>query len=230
MDEITYKKRKLLLPNQAGTRAYSFELAKKIGMNEALLLQQIHYWLTYKQHLHDGRYWCHNTGDEWANQLMVSRRTFVRVLGRLREMGFLLVRNDLSYKKLDRTNWYSINYEKLNDDYGSELTISRAAIAPELQTTSASNGAIAPNWAAPLRQNGLLHCAKLTLPIPKIPAMIDAGVVLANASAFAKETASEEERTGEGTDAMKSTGSTNRTPEDWVDLSSGSPTTLSTVN
>ncbi|MCP6757123.1 replication protein RepO, partial [Klebsiella pneumoniae] len=45
-------------------------LAKAIGLNEALILQQIHYWLNPKhnQNLFKGRYWVYNTYEQWQAQ------------------------------------------------------------------------------------------------------------------------------------------------------------------
>jgi hypothetical protein len=48
------------------------ELAVKIGLNESIVLQQIHYWLIQheKQEIdfHDGRYWVYNSYPEWNKQ------------------------------------------------------------------------------------------------------------------------------------------------------------------
>ncbi|WP_158587408.1 hypothetical protein [Neobacillus notoginsengisoli] len=44
-------------------------LAKKIGLNEAIVLQQIHYWLTKELHMIEGRRWVYNTYREWHDQL-----------------------------------------------------------------------------------------------------------------------------------------------------------------
>ena len=34
------------------------ELATKIGLNEAIMLQHIHFWLQESKHHKDGRVWC----------------------------------------------------------------------------------------------------------------------------------------------------------------------------
>lgn len=45
------------------------ELATILGLNEALVLQQVYYWLETnkknKRNFHEGRYWTYNTIDEW---------------------------------------------------------------------------------------------------------------------------------------------------------------------
>jgi hypothetical protein len=44
-------------------------LAAKIGLNEAVVLQQIHYWLGISKHNIEGRTWVYNTYEEWQKQL-----------------------------------------------------------------------------------------------------------------------------------------------------------------
>ena len=40
-------------------------LAAKIGLNEAIFLQQLHYWLVKSKHEHDELRWVYNTYEEW---------------------------------------------------------------------------------------------------------------------------------------------------------------------
>ena len=40
-------------------------LAIAIGLNEAIFLQQLHYWLQQAGKERDGRRWIYNTYDEW---------------------------------------------------------------------------------------------------------------------------------------------------------------------
>lgn len=43
-------------------------LAAVIGLNEAMVVQQLHYWLRRSKHEHDGRKWIYNTLGEWQVQ------------------------------------------------------------------------------------------------------------------------------------------------------------------
>ena len=43
-------------------------LAKEIGLNEAIMLQQIHFWISKRKHLKGGKHWVYNTYDGWADQ------------------------------------------------------------------------------------------------------------------------------------------------------------------
>jgi hypothetical protein len=88
-------------------------LAAAIGMNEALMLQQIHYWLCTAGHERDGRRWIYNSYSDWAAQLPFwSHETVRRILGRLRARGLVLT-GDYNRHGYDRTLWYTIDYAAL---------------------------------------------------------------------------------------------------------------------
>ncbi|PEW95878.1 hypothetical protein CN446_14985 [Bacillus cereus] len=89
------------------------KLAVKIGINEAIVVQQVHYWLERSNHDYDGKKWVFNSLDKWCEQFPFwSKRTLERIFGKLEKENILIVGN---YNKLsfDRTKWYSINYEYL---------------------------------------------------------------------------------------------------------------------
>lgn len=89
-------------------------LAKAIGLNEAIFLQQLHYWLARSKHEHDGRVWVYNTFEEWQTQFPFwSLRTMQRIAASLVKRKLLLV-HKFNAKDWDRKNWYSINYEALS--------------------------------------------------------------------------------------------------------------------
>lgn len=86
-------------------------LAEKIGLNEAILLQQIHFWIGKKKHLKDGRYWVYNTYKEWEKQFPFwSISTIRRAITSLEKQNLLITGN---YNKagFDNTKWYTIDYE-----------------------------------------------------------------------------------------------------------------------
>ncbi|ALC91578.1 replication protein [Bacillus sp. FJAT-18017] len=98
-------------------------LAVKIGLNEAIVLQQIHYWLKKKLHVIEGRSWVYNTYKEWNQQLPFwSESTIKRVFKTLEDLGYVLSGN-FNRSKLDQTKWYTIDYEKLKElDEGESIT------------------------------------------------------------------------------------------------------------
>lgn len=88
-------------------------LAEKIGLNEAIMLQQIHFWLTRKPHEKDGRQWIFNTYAEWATQFPFwSESTIKRTIRSLEKKG-LIITGNYNKVKIDKTKWYTIDYEKL---------------------------------------------------------------------------------------------------------------------
>jgi DNA-binding transcriptional ArsR family regulator len=95
-------------------------LAKIIGLNEAILLQQTHYWLLRAEHIAedtDGieRRWVHKTLKEWERELPFwSQSTIRRTLRSLKDAD-LLVAERLRKRDGDQTVFYSINYESLTD-------------------------------------------------------------------------------------------------------------------
>lgn len=89
-------------------------LAKLIGLNEAIFIQQIHYWSLYSKHIVDGDRWLYNSHQEWQEQFPFwSIRTIRRIIENLERQN-LLISGNFNKLKIDRTKWYKINYEKLN--------------------------------------------------------------------------------------------------------------------
>ena len=102
-------------------------LVEKLGRTPSMFLQQVHYWITCNSpetgRVIDNRRWIYNSAKEWAAQLCLSERQVTRVVNTLKNIGVLLV-DRLSHIKSDRTNWYSIDYQKLESLLpGLELNI-----------------------------------------------------------------------------------------------------------
>lgn len=88
-------------------------LASEIGLNEAIVLQQMHYWLKKSNHNYDGRCWIYNSFPEWQKHFPFwSVMTIKRAVYSLEKQNLLYVGN-YNKAKFDKTKWYSINYEKL---------------------------------------------------------------------------------------------------------------------
>ncbi|GHI00072.1 conserved phage C-terminal domain-containing protein [Neobacillus kokaensis] len=88
-------------------------LAVKLGLNEAIVLQQIHYWLVRSKHVIEGKRWVYNTYHDWQKQLPFwSESTIKRTIRSLESLGYLQSGN-WNRLKLDKTKWYTINYDKL---------------------------------------------------------------------------------------------------------------------
>lgn len=50
------------------------ELAKAIGLNEAIFVQQLHYFLNISKHKYEDRIWIYNTIDEWCEIFPFGRK------------------------------------------------------------------------------------------------------------------------------------------------------------
>ncbi|EJD87841.1 DnaD domain protein [Staphylococcus epidermidis NIHLM061] len=88
-------------------------LASELGLNEAIVLQQMHYWLKKSNHNYDGRRWIYNSFPEWQKHFPFwSVMTIKRAVYSLEKQNLLYVGN-YNKAKFDKTKWYSINYEKL---------------------------------------------------------------------------------------------------------------------
>jgi hypothetical protein len=94
-------------------------LAKKTSVNEAIALQQLHYWLLLNadkpDHIKDGRVWCWNTYEEWQknNFPFWSISTIKRAFSDLESRG-LIIKGRFNKLSFDRTGWYTIDYDALD--------------------------------------------------------------------------------------------------------------------
>ena len=105
-------------------------LAQKVGTMEAIFLQQTHYWLETSGHDIGGRKWVYNTYKQWQNQLSLwSESTIIRAIKSLEEQG-LIITGNFNRLKLDKTKWYTINYEKLAEiESIGELSTAHAEVS-----------------------------------------------------------------------------------------------------
>lgn len=90
-------------------------LAVKIGLNEAMILQQMHYWLNadHNKNYIQGRHWVYNSYDEWHKQFPFwSKETIKRAIYSL-EKQKLVISDKLSEEKFNHRKWYSIDYSEL---------------------------------------------------------------------------------------------------------------------
>lgn len=93
-------------------------LAVLLGLNEAMILQQIHFWLCNKDkrckpYINEGESWVYNTYEEWHEQFPFwSVPTIKRAILKLEEKGILVTRQfDLG--KGEARKYYRIDHETL---------------------------------------------------------------------------------------------------------------------
>ncbi|MEY9435549.1 hypothetical protein [Bradyrhizobium elkanii] len=88
-------------------------LAVAVGLNEAIVLQQVHYWLARSTTDKGGHRWVYNTIPQWQEQFPFwSADTVRRTLASLKDAG-LLVAETLSDNRFDKTMFYRIDYDRL---------------------------------------------------------------------------------------------------------------------
>jgi hypothetical protein len=89
-------------------------LAQAIGLNEAIVLQQVHYWLNprFNKNFFEERYWVRNTYEQWQQQFpFFSERTLRRTIGNLEALGLLV---SCMGGHLKQIKFYTVNYSLLN--------------------------------------------------------------------------------------------------------------------
>lgn len=115
------------------------ELAMRIGLNEAIVLQQVNYWINDKEQgvIHAGRRWVFNSYESWVKQFPFwSADTVKRAFTSLVKQGCLDV-EQLNKSLHDRTNYYAINHDcgLLND--AEQVPSSNGANCPDRQAHDA---------------------------------------------------------------------------------------------
>lgn len=123
------------------------ELAVAIGLDEAIVLQQIHYWCHINEkarsnyHYRDGYYWVYNSMPKWLEQFPWYKKSKLeRTFASLKKQG-LIITGNYNRRAMDRTNWYRVNYDALQRIIDSSSP-----------------------------QNEVMDCFKLNRPIPEINA------------------------------------------------------------
>lgn len=114
------------------THSFDVEIARKYGMNVAVIFNNIFYWCEHNRangkHEHDGLYWTYNSRKAFAELFpYLTERQIRTALDKLIEEG-LIVTGNFNADPRDRTNWYAVT--KLGYCIGHESP---------MQVTSESN-------------------------------------------------------------------------------------------
>lgn len=169
------------------------ELAVRIGLNESIVLQQVHYWLENKRKstkerdlatertYQEGRFWTYDTYEQWQEQFPFwSVSTIERIFKKLEKSG-VLISDTFNTWKADRTKWYTIDYDAL-DSYKKEKRKSKHDNKVELSTTNDEDVAnedqyvklrdCIPTQSLNLTKLIPTHSVKLTGAIPQVDVTI----------------------------------------------------------
>jgi len=136
-------------------------LATKIGLNEAIILQQITYWNNANEknkssrNFKDGQYWTFNSYENWHKQFPFwSVTTIQRIIASLERQN-LIVTAAYNQNGYDRTKWYRVNTETRDRIETDSL---ESKIVP-----------IIPIWHDGSPQVDMMEDTKLERPIPETP-------------------------------------------------------------
>jgi DnaD/phage-associated family protein len=117
-------------------------LAASVGLNESIILQQLHYWLERSNHVYEGHKWVYNTYEEWQEQFPFwSVSTIRRIITKLEEKGLIIVGN-FNKSKIDKTKWYRIDYDKMN-----ALSEPKVETAQSDTSTAQNEQSICSTWS-----------------------------------------------------------------------------------
>ena len=92
--------------------SFSVEIAEKLGITPAILLNNIYFWTRYNEandrNYHDGMYWTFNSSKSWKELFpYLTDRQISYALKKLKEEGYIITGN-YNEMKYDRTLWYAI--------------------------------------------------------------------------------------------------------------------------
>lgn len=155
---LLFNKEDILLVNR--------RLAAIVGLNEAIVLQQIHYWVKKKGGgvEFQGARWVFNSLERWQEQFPFwSQDTVKRALAALKSKGLVRVEK-LSEVGRDRTNYYTIDYR--------QVALLEEGILPQCNSANCTNASV---QSAPMDQ-----C--------KLPSSIGANCTDANKTKTTQET------------------------------------------
>lgn len=100
---------------------FSSLIAEKLGLSEAIVLQQVHFYANYPAALKtvDGTTWARKSYQQWQKDFFKfwSVRTVQRVFESLENSGVLISKHSLD-DVYDRTKLYAIDYKKLGQIVG----------------------------------------------------------------------------------------------------------------
>lgn len=121
------------------TYSFDTELAQKLGVNEAIMLQNIIFWLVKNKangtNHYDGRYWTYNSHKAFRELFPFwSESQIKRILQNLFDKN-VIVKGNYNSNPYDKTNWYA-----LSDEYG--YLIGEISPIDETKSSNRENGIV----------------------------------------------------------------------------------------
>lgn len=155
--------------------------ANVLGLNEAIVVQQIHYWLNINEkakiNVYNGHIWTYNTYDVWQKENFTfwSVKTIQRIFDKLVKLG-IVIKGNYNKKKYDRTLWVTLDYNKLEEllvEYENinkdkyNQTEENVEVSTKGQNEQMSDSNIRTSCPNAYGQIDLMHLDNMTTPIPK---------------------------------------------------------------
>ena len=86
-------------------------LVMEVGLNEAFLLQHLHYRSLISKNKRDGYTWVYKTYEDWKEEIPFwSLNKIRRTIYNLESQGYLISNSSYNKMKIDRTKWYRVDY------------------------------------------------------------------------------------------------------------------------
>lgn len=121
-------------------------LACEIGVNEAIVLQQVDYWLKgnkkRKQNFKNGCYWTYNTYEKWQEENFPfwSVSTVKRTFRNLEKLGLLLSSDKFNSTTFYKRKWYTI-------DYAAVDKLGKSAAEPHSDASGQNEPMVGSEWS-----------------------------------------------------------------------------------
>lgn len=99
------------------TYSFDIDVAKEYGVNEAILIANLQFWIRKNQandkNFYDGRYWTYNSIKAWQELFPFwTEKTIRTIINHLIEKGIIMTGN-YNQSKYDRTLWYAFVDESI---------------------------------------------------------------------------------------------------------------------
>jgi DNA-binding Lrp family transcriptional regulator/DNA-binding PadR family transcriptional regulator len=162
---------------RAEVLTFNPKVAEAVGLTEAIILNQIDYWLEKNKesgkNIYDGLCWVFNTYDNWkkSNFSFLSESTIYRAIKKLEKAKLIFTTSKYNKKRYDKTKWYSINYEeveKLLEKATSQIDERLSELPEQNSTKSQIDEKELVKLTKATSQIDEMDLVKLTRPIPEI--------------------------------------------------------------
>lgn len=113
--------------------SFSIEVAVQYGMAEAVLIENLRFWITKNaangQHFYEGRFWTYNSARAYAELFpYLSEDKIQRTLKKLEQAGAVLT-GSFHENRYDRTRWYSLCDELMPENCRAPFRKTAGSIA-----------------------------------------------------------------------------------------------------